>query len=164
MLTLLSRVEAELPSLLRDEAAWNGLFADAQRPHLKRLWRQWDDYRISLHHFSECHEGQEFWHPHPWQMAVRVLKGRYEHRVGFVRDAAEEIEVVRSIMQPGSCYEMISRQGIHAILPIDNETWSVMVSGPVLWPENRRVANTPSRALSEQERREMLDFFQGRYP
>ncbi len=164
MLSILSQIEMALPALLQDEAAWHGLFADSEQPHLHRLWRQWGEYRISLHHFSECCEGQEFWHPHPWKMAVRVLKGRYEHRVGFVCETGENIEVARSIMEPGSCYEMVSPRGAHAILPIDNDVWSVMVSGPVVWNKNRRVGNTPSRELNEQERREMFTVFRTYFP
>lgn len=40
MLGKLYAIEAILPDLLKDDAGWQSVFADSEKPHLKRMWRQ----------------------------------------------------------------------------------------------------------------------------
>lgn len=162
MLNELFKIERELPTLLREKEAWTGLFADTEKPHLRRLWRQWGKNRIYLHHFSGCSEQDVFWHPHPWKMAVRSFS-RYDQLLGARDELGNLIVVARTIMEPGSCYEMTNRWGEHAIRPDGPEAWSLMIAGPVLWPENRRVANTPVRELTQTEREKIFNFFSTQY-
>lgn len=165
MLDVLSTAERLLPELLKDEAGWTGLYADTERPALQRLWRQWGEYRIYLHQFERCASEEAFLHPHPWKFAIRLLKGRYEMGVGTSADPLRAPEIVaRMIMEPGSCYEMTHPHGWHVIRPVDEETYSLMVAGPPVYPQNRIPANTPVRELRLDERRMLFDFFASKYP
>lgn len=95
MLNVLLQAEAALPALLTDEAGLIGLYADSERPALRRLWRQLGEYRAYLHRF--------------------------------------------------------------------NPLYSLMVAGPVEWPENRVRGNAPARELFPGERADLFAFFRGRY-
>lgn len=165
MLDVLFTAERALPELLKDEAGWSSVYADTEKPALQRLWRQWGEHRIYLHRFETCTPEEAFLHPHPWKFAIRLLKGRYEMSIGASNDPHREPEtVVRMIMEPGSCYEMAHPHGWHAIRPVDEETYSLMVAGPPVYPQNRIPANTPVRELMPEERRMLFDFFASKYP
>lgn len=78
MLEILHLAERASPKLLLDRDGWTGIYADAEKPYLRRLWRQWGAYRINLHFFEGLAPDEEaFQHPHPWLFAVRIHEGRY---------------------------------------------------------------------------------------
>ncbi len=163
--TLFLIEERILPELLKDEAAWTGVYADAEKPVLRRLWRQWGKYRICLHSFEPCEASEAFSHPHPWKFAIRILKGRYEMTVGSSSDPGKvPPTVVRMIFEPGSVYEMCHEDGFHAARPIGRRSYSLMVASPKIWDRNRLRANKIVRPLTTGERAELFAFFRTRYP
>lgn len=152
MLKILHKAEAGLPNLLVDESAWNGVFADSEKPHLRRLWRQWGDYRLYLHHFTHCEPTEEFPHPHPWQMAVRILEGQYAMGTGRSANLDQPPILSHQTYQAGDSYQMLDADEWHAIRPLDSEALTIMVAGPVVYPQNRIKANKISRELTAEER------------
>jgi hypothetical protein len=156
MISVLMHVESILPILLSDQSIWKGLYADSEKPHLKRLWRQWGEYRINLHHFTACEPKEEFPHPHPWQMAVRILEGRYVMGHGRGNDLRVPPVLVYREFGPGDCYEMLDENEWHAIRPIGGEALTIMVSGPAIYKQNRVHSNMPSRELTPLERAELF--------
>ena len=165
MLNVLFEAEAALPGLLANEPAWTGLYADSERPTLRRLWRNWGRYRIYLHEFGPCDPARAFVHPHPWRFAVRTF-GRYGMRVGAGEDPSRVPPVVLDVvMEAGSCYAMEHRTGFHGIYPVDpGPLRSLMVADRVEWPENKVRGNAPTRDLLRPERADLFAFFRGKYP
>ncbi len=165
MLEALYEAERALPDLLMSAEGWSGLFADTERPHLKRVWRQWDQNRISLHDFGPCEPGQVFPHPHEWDSAIRIKDGECETGTAYVTFPGEPIDIfTRVILVPGSAYELIGPRAVHWVRPTHpNGYASVMVSGPPKYHQDRRRVNTPSRALTPAEIMAQLARFRGFY-
>jgi hypothetical protein len=163
MIDTLLQAEKELPTLLQNEDIWRGLYADSERPHLMRLWCQWGENRINLHHFSHCRRGERFWHGHPWKMAVRVLEGEYEMGVGY-QDEFGVIKNIDLLMGSGSLYDMCDQYGRHYVRPVGDGAWTLMVTGPVVWSKQHLAVNTPSRDLTALERTEIFSYFRAKYP
>ena len=158
MLDTLYQVERVLPELLGDEKGWNSVFADSEKPHLRRLWRQWNEYRINLHQFTACEPKEEFPHPHPWQMAVRILEGQYSMGTGISSDPNKiPMLTEHKVYNPGDCYEMLDADLWHAIRPIGEEILTIMVSGPPIFPQNRKRANKAVRELYPEERSRLFE-------
>ena len=164
MLAILRQVESTLPALLVDESAWQSVFADGEKPHLRRLWRQWGEYRIYLHHFSNCEEREEFPHPHPWKMAVRILEGEYIMGIGRSEKPNIVPELSYHTYRPGDCYELVEPDIWHAIRPIGSEALTIMVAGSVVYPQNRIRANKAVRELTTEERAELFARIRQHYP
>jgi hypothetical protein len=164
MINALTLAEDDLPELLDDGSGWHGIFANAEKPFLRRLWRQWGEFRISLHHFSSCEPKEEFPHPHPWKMAVRILEGRYVMGTGRSSDPNSVPELTYINYKPGDCYELLDLDIWHAIRPLDSEALTIMVSGPVVYPQNRIRANKPVRELTPRERSTLLRRARKHYP
>ena len=166
MLDILNKAEKALPGLLEDEDGWTGLYADSETPHLRRLWRQWGEHRLYLHCFEPCVSGDlGFLHPHPWKSVIRILKGHYEMDLGYGTDpAGQPITLSHIILPPNSVYEMSHPHGFHSVRTGSHEqTWTFMVAGPVIWPNNRIEGNGPSRQLSPRERHGMFKFYRDAY-
>lgn len=164
MLEVLKKAEAVLPELLGDDASWHGVFADTEKPYLRRLWRQWGENRIYLHHFSSCEPREEFPHPHPWQMAVRILKGEYVMGVGTSSDLSIVPTLEYSVFHPGDSYELLGPDKWHAIRPLKEESLSLMVAGPVMYPQNRIRSNKIARELTDDERAALFTQIREYYP
>lgn len=164
MIHVLKTVESILPTLLAEESAWNGLYADSEKPFLKRLWRQWYQYRINLHHFSECESKEEFPHPHPWKMAVRILRGNYMMGHGFGHDLHVPPPLKYRTYAPGDTYEMLEADEWHAIRPLGEQALTIMVSGPPIYKQNQVHSNKPSRELTSNERSELFERILVHYP
>lgn len=164
MLDVLFEARLALPFLLQNESRWNDLQAKTKRPFLQRLWYQWGKYRISLNHFSDFIEGSAFWHPHPWKVAIHIEEGSYENQQGFYDASGQLIQKKSELLYPGSSYEMLEQNLAHAVVPKSSDVWTVMVSGPVIWPDNRLIANTATGSLSEEEHSQHLLFYRSRYP
>lgn len=71
MFDVLEEVERAIPRLLWQEG-WNSLDVDYHDPRVERVWRQWLDYRVSLHVIHPCQPSASLFHPHPWPSAMRV--------------------------------------------------------------------------------------------
>ncbi|HEU5114151.1 MAG TPA: hypothetical protein VFT82_00095 [Candidatus Paceibacterota bacterium] len=164
MIEILKKVESSLPALLADQSAWKGIYADSEKPHLSRLWRQWGEYRINLHHFTECEAIEEFPHPHPWQMAVRILEGNYLMGLGKGSNPDIPPALCYQEYKPGDCYEMLDADEWHAIRPLGGEALTIMVSGPPIYEVNKSRSNKPSRELSPEERQRLFERIRVHYP
>lgn len=164
MIHVLKTIESILPTLLAEESAWKGLYADSEKPHLHRLWRQWYQYRINLHHFTTCEPKEEFPHPHPWKMAVRILEGHYSMGLGRGSDLAVPPTLTYKEYRPGDCYEMLDMDEWHAIRPLGNEALTIMVSGPPVYEQNKVHSNKPSRELTSTECSELFERIRAHYP
>lgn len=164
MLTTLRDVESILPSLMNDESQWKSVFADTEKPHLRRLWLQLDKRRVYLHHFTSCESKEEFPHPHPWKMAVRILEGGYVMGVGHSTDLTKVPALTYTTHGPGSCYELLNADQWHAIRPLSDEALTIMVAGPVVYPQNRIRAHTAVRELTPEERAKLFNRIRKHYP
>jgi hypothetical protein len=164
MIDVLKTIESILPTLLAEESTWKGLYADSAKPHLQRLWRLWYQYRINLHYFTACGSEEEFPHPHPWKMAVRILEGNY--LMGIGRGSNPEVPPVLTYKEykPGDCYEMLGADEWHAIRPLGDEALTIMVSGPAVYSENKVWSNKPSRDLTSSERSVLFERIKSHYP
>lgn len=164
MIDVLTAIERELPTLLNDQDGWKGLYADSEKPHLKRLWRPWNEYRINLHHFTACQDTEEFPHPHPWKMVVRILEGTYLMGLGRASDLLTPPKMIYKKYYPGEYYEMLEEDEWHAIRPLGAEALTIMVSGPPIYQRNKMLGNKPSRELNLEERSELFKRIRVHYP
>lgn len=164
MLDVLARVEAKLLELIQDRAGWKGIFVDYEKPFVRRLWRQWQDYRISLHAFEPCNTDESLFHPHPWPQAVKVLSGEYEMGIGYAAGSQAPPIACRLRIDASSnpfVYEMTDINGWHYVRPITN-VLSLMITGKP-WDRWSPRSETPLRELTEGERNGIFVNFEGFY-
>lgn len=150
MLEELKRIEREeLRSLLETPSIWNSLNVDYHPPFVERVWTQIGDNRLSLHVIHPCQPGEALWHPHEWQTAFHVLPvegaGVYEQGIGhgvsnepmfgnkFIYMPLMKMEVHGEMY-----YEMTHENCAHYVRPIDKPVYTLMLSSPVKWPDNKR--------------------------
>lgn len=128
MLELLNRIIGEkLPGLFSPASRheWRSVHVTYHPPRVERLWVQIDyQHRLFLHRIYPCHDEFALFHPHPWPSAVRVVSGRYEHRVGTAGTV-----LVKEVLVPGSEYQMMTRQTWHSVRPLDGPSDSIMLVG-----------------------------------
>jgi hypothetical protein len=130
--TLQKVIENELPGLMRRPAEWNSVHVTYEPPRVERLWIQVGPIRVLLHRIYPCDEGAALFHPHPWPSAVRIVSGRYEHRVGY-RERVSNVEtatheLTTAILHPGTEYEMVTPTVWHSVRPLDGPSDSIMVT------------------------------------
>jgi hypothetical protein len=149
-------IDNELPVLIRQRGlVWNSLHVTYEPPRVERLWCQYTDLRIFLHRIHPA-EGDVLFHPHPWPSAVRIVSGRYLHRIG-IKDQVLSTQVLTA----GSEYEMTTPDVWHSVNPIDGPSDSVMIVGP-LFPNPPTMPSPPSerqQPLDPQRAAELLDDF-----
>jgi hypothetical protein len=163
MLEVLSRVEAALPALLRDEAGWQTLDIDYHPPHVERVWRPWSEYRVSLHRIHPCLPGEALFHPHPWPSAMRIVDGGYEMAVGYGTGSTPPPVAARIVGAGDFRYEMTEPDAWHYVRPIDRPAMTIMVTGNPWTREAPRSAH-PLRPLDPERTAAILQFFQARFP
>src|SRR3989344_1341484 len=127
MLSLLDRIERELPDLLALDG-WQSLDVDYHPPRVERVWRQHDDNRIFLHRVHSCEIKQALFHPHPWPSIVKVF-GTYVMNIGYGEGEKEPPVASTVILAPGSVYEMSDINGWHSVAPSDAISYSLMITG-----------------------------------
>jgi hypothetical protein len=163
MLEILYTLEQALPQLLRnDDANWHSVFVDYELPHVERLWLQWSSYRIYLHAIHPCAEGRALYHPHPWSSAMRIF-GTYEMIVGYGSGNVPPNIAARLILPSGTAYEMIEPDGWHAVRPLSEITYTVMVTGQP-WKRTAPKSSYTLSSLPESRRAEMFQIFREKYP
>src|SRR5262245_54548018 len=162
MLEVLERVERALPELLADSDGWTGLYIDYHPPTVERLWRQWGEYRISLHRIHPCAASEALFHPHPWPSAMRVLSGEYEMAVGYGEGDEPPPVAARLIATGELSYEMTDPDAWHHVRPIGGPSWSLMVTGRP-WSRPAPRSDKPLTELTARQREELLSFFRARY-
>ena len=164
MLDVLARVEAELPTLLVDEAKWNSLDINYHPPRVERLWRSWGEYRISLHRIHPCDPKDALFHPHPWPSAMRVLDGVYEMAIGYGAGSTPPPAAARIITRGDLRYEMTDIDGWHYVRPIERPAMTIMVTGKP-WARDAAGAepSEPLAPLSLAARAHMLAWYREFY-
>ena len=163
MLDILSRIEQDLPRLLREESVWQSLYVDYHHPMVERLWKTWSDYRVFLHRIHPCASDQALFHPHPWPSAMRVLEGEYEMAVGF--GAGLETPPVAALMvaRGDFRYEMTHPDSWHYVRPLDRPTLSVMVTGKP-WARETPKLSKRLYPLAPDKVEDLLERFRALYP
>ena len=163
MLDVLAEVERELPNLLRTEEGWQTLAINYHPPHVERVVRRWNDYRIYLHRILPCTSEEALFHPHPWPSAMRILSGVYEMAVGYGPGSEPPPVAAKLIASGDLCYEMTDPDSWHYVRPIDDIAMTIMVTGPP-WDRWAPGANRNLRPLADTARNDILEFFRDRYP
>lgn len=162
LLPVLEKLELVIPELLLDEAGWNGLFVNYHPPFVERLWRQLPLYRVYLHLIQPCEPGEALFHPHPWPSAMKVLSGRYEMLRGHGPGNNPPEIAERLVLEPGMSYEMVHPDDWHAVRPINEPAFSLMVTGKPYGRWSPK-SEAPLPELSAERRRLILDFFKEHY-
>ncbi len=162
MFETLSAIEAALPELLtrRD---WNSLRVTYEPPEVERVWRKWGEHRILLHCIHPCAPGQPLFHPHPWPSIVKVLAGRYEMGVGYGTGVESPPIAMTMIAGAGTTYAMTDRDSWHFVRPLDEPSYSLMVTGKPWQRDMPRGDHPPQPALTPERVDELLRDFAGRF-
>jgi hypothetical protein len=163
VLDILAAVEKELPRLLLDEAAWNGLFIDYHAPTVERLWLPWGKYRVLLHRIYPCAPGEALFHAHPWPSAMRVLAGEHEMAVGHGKGEDPPPVAALMIAKGDFRYEMTDPDAWHDVRPLGAPTLSVMVTGQP-WDRPSPRSSKPLVLLTDSQRAELFRLFREHYP
>lgn len=166
MKTILNVVEKALPSLLMQEDLWKSLYVDYHKPFVKRLWTPFsfnnEKYRIYLHEIESCSIDEALFHPHPWPSIMKLLSGSYNMIVGYGA-GLEEPPVALSLELPtGTVYEMSELNGWHAVAPIGESSFSLMITGEPWVRESHKSTKTLNE-LSVTEKEHILQFFKHYY-
>jgi hypothetical protein len=163
MLTVLHAAERELPHLLLDEAGWNSLKIDYHAPFVDRVWRNWGEYRVSLHRIHPCAPEDALFHPHPWPSAMRVHSGTYEMAVGHGAGDARPPLAVRLVASGAMEYEMTDPDAWHYVRPIGGVAITVMVTGRP-WTRSAPRSDAPLQPLPAEDVADLLQHYRTLYP
>lgn len=129
--------EEILPELLTEKDAWKSINVNHQAPSVKRIWRNWQGYRINLHKLTKVDGKEEYFHSHPWPIAIRLLTGSYQMCYEFVQD--EQVMTGVEIITPETPYCMENPNDKHSIKLLDNTIYSLMINGKA-WASNNELA------------------------
>lgn len=107
MLDKLFKVEKQILNLIQEDGWKYFLF----RNSLVRVSKEWEDCNIQIHKILKNLP----LHNHPWPLAVRILKGQYEH-MGLT-------------VKPGDYYEILDSTIEHDV-KIADPVYSLSINGP----------------------------------
>jgi hypothetical protein len=154
MLEVLHKVEEMMPSLLSQEEAWHTLYIDYHPPIVERLFQDIfvneQKYRVFLHRIHPCAPGEDLFHPHPWESAMRILRGRYEMEIGFGAGQTTPPVLGKVILSTGDEYELTHPDAWHRVRPLERPVYSLMVAG-TRWNRWSPKSEEKLRHLSLQE-------------
>lgn len=166
MLNILPIIEKKLPELLANRNIWKSVFVDYHEPFVERLWTNIEyegvNYRIYLHRILPCDIGQCLFHPHPWPSVMKILSGQYKMHVGYGKGMNEPEIAATLILPNNTVYEMINPDAWHAVSPIKEASYSLMITGEP-WERQSHKSTKTLNKLSEQQENEILQFFQIKY-
>lgn len=133
---LLKIIKDELPAMLQDTGRWKSMVMNRYKPVINRAYTPVGEDLLSLHRM-DCFgtKGKALFHPHPWPGAFYILKGNYKLKLGVTVDLIAKFpETAATIYLKENCsYEMPSPYTWHAVEPIDDCTYTIMLNGPT-WP------------------------------
>ena len=160
MITVLTQIEHQLPTLLTQKEIWHSLDINYHPPRVERLWCSLGEYRINLHRIYPCQPGEAYLHPHPWPSAMHVLSGSYEMIRGYGEGIEKPIILGTTILTAGSIYTMENPNEWHTVRPLGGIALSLMISGK---PWNRAMPIEKSSKdlpeLSAATQQEIIDTF-----
>lgn len=129
-------IREDLHDMLRNIGIWKSMVMNRYKPVINRAYTTVGEDLLSLHRM-DCfgEKGKALFHPHPWPGAFYILKGNYKLKLGVTADlVAKHPETAATIyLKDGCSYEMPSPYTWHAVTPIDECTYSIMLNGPT-WP------------------------------
>lgn len=157
MLDILNEVRLNLRPMLYEEDKWKDVDVNYHPPRVKRLWRQYGNYRIFLHEIDPCSVAEALVHPHAWNSAMFLGDGSYVMLTGksSTNDPPKILE--RTVLASGSSYEMIDPDSWHAVAPL-TVCQTLMVTSP---PTGRWAPKATKELtnLTPEKRRGILDFW-----
>ena len=166
MKNILSIIEKELPYLLADENNWKSVYVDYHKPFVKRLYTNFvyeeQNYRIYLHQIEFCHINEALFHPHPWPSIMKLLSGSYNMIIGYGEGLNEPPVAVTLELPTGTIYEMSEINGWHAVAPVVDSSFSLMITGEP-WQRESHKSTKTLHPLSLEEKNIILDFFKNIY-
>ena len=157
-INLLEKIEKVLPSLLDKPELWKSLFVNYEHPYVERLWTEFEDFRISLHAIHPCTREEVLYHPHPWPSGMKILKGRYEMGVGYGKGEEYPSIACTIVLNEGDEYEMIDPDGWHYVRPLENLTYTLMVTGKP-WDRFSPKSDYKLSSLNENRKKELIELF-----
>lgn len=158
MLKQLFKIENDILTIVKnatDKGEIKSMFIDYHAPIVERLWFPYEDMRIYLHKIHSCNESLDaLFHPHPWESAVRILKGSYETGIGH--SSTNEMPAIdcKLIVHQGTCYEMTEKDGWHYVKPWSPYVYSLMITRNKF---NRAMPIEPDKKFRELTHLEMID-------
>ncbi len=160
MLQILEGAERYLltNNLLCSGAGWCTKYIDYHPPLVERLYRQWGEYRISLHRIHPCTREEALLHPHPWPAAFRVY-GEYELGFGYSETNERPPVTHKMVTTCGFAYEMTHRHAWHYVAPTKGPVLTLMVNGPSWGRQAPLTTNKDFRKLTPEEVQENLKEF-----
>ena len=162
MFNILEEVEKKLPILLQQEEMWKSVFVDYHLPFVKRLWTTFSfeeqDYRIYLHQILPCELEECLFHPHPWPSIMKILSGKYKMTVGYGQGMNPPETAMTLILPAGTTYEMTNPDGWHAVCPIEDSSFSLMITGKP-WERPSHKSTKTLLPLQENEKNHILSSF-----
>lgn len=163
MLQVLARAEKHLPEWLMHPEKWGSLLINHENPILERLWRKItfhkNPYRLCLHRLRpSAMPTKAFYHRHPWPLAIKIIEGSYEMTYGFGEKPAKTEKI---ILQAGDSYEMIDPEMGHAIIPLVDNSLTLMVIGSPWSKSDQPIL--PIKTLTQRNKDKVLKLFQGFY-
>lgn len=166
MRTMLTVVEHALPKLLLDENLWKSVYVDYHKPFVKRLWTPFiynnNAYRIYLHEIQACNIDEALFHPHPWPSIMKLLSGSYNMIVGYGHGLIEPPIALSLELPTGTIYEMSEINAWHAVSPIDDSSFSLMITGEP-WNRESHKSTKLLNELSYTEKLNILTSFKSIY-
>lgn len=159
MLDKLFEVEAALlrrPKEFLKKYKLHTMFIDYHEPFVERIWFQYDkESRAYFHKIHPCTaEDSALFHPHPWESAIRIMKGGYEMGVGHSKTKKIPKVDCKLFLQDYTSYEMIEKDAWHYVRPIDRPSYSIMVTGKLT---GRIMPVEPEKKFRELKKSEIKD-------
>ena len=162
---VLNAVENELPHLLTQDI-WKSLYVDYHKPFVKRLWTPFifedKKYRIYLHEIEPCDIHEALFHPHPWPSIMKLLSGSYHMIVGYGAGLNNPPVALSLELPTHTVYEMSEINGWHAVAPIADSSFSLMITGEP-WERESHKSTKTLNELNDQEKENILKFFKNFY-
>lgn len=156
MLERLFEIEKQLKELILT-GKLKSMYIDYHQPYVQRIWFQHGEERVYLHKIEWCKSSQEaLYHPHPWESAIRILKGPYEMGIGHSETNNIPITDCKLIVHPNSAYEMVEKDSWHYVKPIGEVSISLMVTGK---RNGRNMPITPEKEFRKLTEAEAYDIF-----
>lgn len=144
---------------LLDNEEWDSLLINKRDPVTRRLIYQEGDTRYCLHYMRS---GMTKPHPHKYNIRVKILSGRYKHRIYHETDAGF-FRLYEEHLKEGSGYEISDPNVFHQveIEPLAY-CWSLMINDYNFdspHPDCISTAGNDLRKIEDIEKQELIREF-----
>lgn len=161
MIELLHKIEKSLADILyRNAGNIKTMYIDYHKPYVSRIWfiDTETNCRVFLHKIEPCTESKEaLYHPHPWDSAMRIVKGEYEMGVGHSETNEIPKTDCKLILRAGACYEMTEKHGWHYVSPVNGCAYTLMITPNKL--NGREAPIEPKKTFRKLTSKEVEDMF-----